>query len=104
MILKQKPCFFKELSEKIVPYSSDYLRPMKAKEVDKTIFLVFDIVEASAKVRSGMPIDEEEDQSLPIRSGLIPISSKRLAPIADKLSINIPLPEHLKYNLQAILG
>jgi len=72
---------------------------MKAKEVDKTMLLVFDIVEASAKVRSGMPIDEEEDQSLPIWSGLIPISSERHTPIADELSVNIPLPEHLKYNL-----
>ena len=94
-----KALFFKELTEKIVPNSWDYLRPMKAKEVDKTMLLVFDIVEASAKVRSGMPMDEEEDQNLPIWSGLIPISNKRLAPIADELSVNIPLPEHLKYNL-----
>jgi hypothetical protein len=47
-------------------------------------------------MRSGMPSDEEEDQSLPIWSGLIPIPSKRLAPIADELSVNIPLPNHLK--------
>jgi uncharacterized protein len=63
------------------------------------MLLVFDIVEASAKVRSGMPMDEEEDQNLPIWSGLIPIPSKRLTPIADELSVNIPLPEHLKYSL-----
>ena len=94
-----KTLFFKEFTEKIVPNSWDYLRPMKAKEVDKAMLLVFNIVEASAKVRLGMPIGEEEDQSLPIWSGLIPISSKRLTPIADELSINIPLPEHLKYNL-----
>ena len=81
-----------------MPNSWDYLRPIKAKEVDKTMLLVFNIVEASAKVRLGMPIGEE-DQSLPIWSGLIPISSKRLTSIADELSINIPLPEHLKYNL-----
>ena len=82
-----------------MPNSWDYLRPMKAKEVDKAMLLVFNIVEASAKVRLGMPIGEEKDQSLPIWSGLIPISSKRLTPIADELSINIPLSEHLKYNL-----
>jgi uncharacterized protein len=90
-----KYLFFKELTEKIVPNSWEYLRPMKAKEVDKTMLLVFDIVEASAKTRSGMPMDEEEDQGLPIWSGLIPIPSKRLAPIADELSVDIPLPEHL---------
>ncbi|MCU0470307.1 MAG: pyridoxamine 5'-phosphate oxidase family protein [Arcicella sp.] len=91
-----KYSFFKELTEKIVPNSWDYLRPMQKKEVDKTMLLVFDIVEASAKVRSGMPMDDEEDQNLPIWSGLIPIPSKRLTPIADDLSMNIPLPEHLR--------
>ena len=93
---ESKANFFKELTEKIVPNSWEYLRPMKSKEVDKTMLLVFEISEASAKVRQGMPIDEEEDEALPIWSGLIPIPSKRLAPIADELSINIPLPEHLK--------
>ena len=90
-----KALFFKELTEKIVPNSWDYLRPMKSKEVDKTMLLVFDIEEASAKVRSGMPSDDEEDQNLPIWSGLIPIPSKRLAPIADELSVDIALPPHL---------
>lgn len=94
-----KASFFKELTEKIVPNSWEYLRPMKSKEVDKTILLVFDIVEASAKFRSGMPIDDDEDQNLPIWSGLIPISSRRLIPIADDLSVNIPLPKHLSHEL-----
>lgn len=90
-----KASFFKELTEKIVPNSWEYLRPMKPKEVDKTMLLVFDISEASAKIREGMPSDDEEDQALPIWSGLIPIPSKRLTPIPDELSVNIPLPSHL---------
>ncbi len=93
---EMKAAFFKELTEKIVPDSWDYLRPMKAKEVDKTMLLVFDIKEASAKIRTGMPSDDEEDQELPIWSGLIPIPSNRLTPIPDELSVNIPLPAHLK--------
>ncbi|MFY7889304.1 MAG: pyridoxamine 5'-phosphate oxidase family protein [Spirosomataceae bacterium] len=93
---EMKAAFFKELTEKIVPDSWDYLRPMKAKEVDKTMLLVFDIKEASAKIRTGMPSDDEEDQELPIWSGLIPIPNNRLTPIPDELSVNIPLPAHLK--------
>ncbi|MFN3848668.1 MAG: pyridoxamine 5'-phosphate oxidase family protein [Spirosomataceae bacterium] len=89
--------FFKELTEKIVPNSWDYLRPMKPNEVNKTMLLSFDISEASAKIRQGMPIDEEEDQNLPIWSGLIPIPPKRLKPIADDFSKEIPLPAHLQY-------
>lgn len=93
---EMKAAFFKELTEKIVPDSWDYLRPMKAKEVDKTMLLVFDIKEASAKIRTGMPSDDEEDQELPIWSGLIPIPNNRLTPIPDESSVNIPLPVHLR--------
>lgn len=93
---EMKAAFFKELTEKIVPDSWDYLRPMKAKEVDKTMLLVFDIKEASAKIRTGMPSDDEEDQELPIWSGLIPIPNNRLTPIPDELSVHIPLPAHLR--------
>ncbi|MBK9935440.1 MAG: pyridoxamine 5'-phosphate oxidase family protein [Cytophagaceae bacterium] len=88
--------FFKELTEKIVPSSWEYLRPMKAGEVNKTMLLSFDISEASAKIRQGMPIDDDEDLSLPIWSGLIPVPPKRLTPIADEFSKDIPLPDHLK--------
>jgi uncharacterized protein len=90
-----KSLFFKELTNKIVPNSWDYLRPMKANEVNKTTLLKFEITEASAKVRSGPPIDDEEDEKLPIWSGLIPIPNARLAPISDELSQNIPIPAHL---------
>ncbi|MFN8429566.1 MAG: pyridoxamine 5'-phosphate oxidase family protein [Spirosomataceae bacterium] len=90
--------FFKELTEKIVPNCWEYLRPMKAGEVNKTMLLSFDISEASAKIRQGMPNDDEEDQSLPIWSGIIPVPPKRLTPVADDFSKDIPLPDHLKYH------
>jgi nitroimidazol reductase NimA-like FMN-containing flavoprotein (pyridoxamine 5'-phosphate oxidase superfamily) len=85
----------KWFTEKMVPDSWDYLRPIKENEVRKTTVLAFDISQASAKVRTGMPVDEEEDQVLPIWSGLIPLNNARLSPVADELSQNIPLPEHL---------
>ena len=88
----------KELTEKIVPKSWEYLRPMKDNEVHKTMVLAFEIVEASAKVRTGMPSDDEEDENLPIWSGLIPIPSRRLAPIAQPSDLEIPIPEHLKFS------
>lgn len=86
---------FKWLTEKIVPGSWDYLRPMTEKEVRKTTALAFSLNEASAKIRTGMPNDEEEDKQLPIWSGLIPLETKRATPVADTSSQTIPLPEHL---------
>lgn len=94
---ESKAIFFRELTEKIVPGSWDYLRPMRDSEVNKTMLLVFDISEASVKIRSGMPSNEDDEQNLPIWSGLIPIPSNRLTPVPDESSVNIPLPEHLKY-------
>jgi uncharacterized protein len=91
-----KANFFKKLTEKMVPGSWDYLRPMKATEVNKTMLISFIIEEASAKVRQGMPSFDDAEKDLPIWSGLIPIPSKRLTPIADETSQHIPLPDHLR--------
>jgi len=87
---------FEWLTNKMVPDSWSYLRPVKENEISKTIALAFSLNEASAKVRSGMPIDDEEDLELPIWSGLIPLQSGRLNPISDSISGQIPLPAHLK--------
>jgi hypothetical protein len=80
----------------MVPGSWDYLRPVKENEISKTTALAFSLNEASAKLRSGMPIDDEEDLELPIWSGLIPLQSRRLEPLSDDHSKNIPLPDHLR--------
>jgi len=83
------------LTNKIVPNSWDYLRPMKENEVKKTTVIAFDIDEASAKIRTGMPNDEAEDKPLPIWSGIIPIETIRRDPQPDELSVDIPMPAHL---------
>jgi nitroimidazol reductase NimA-like FMN-containing flavoprotein (pyridoxamine 5'-phosphate oxidase superfamily) len=86
---------FKWLTNKIVPDSWDYLRPIQEKEVRKTTALAFKIGEASAKIRTGMPVDDDEDLELPIWTGLIPLQTKRMPPLPDKLSEEMPLPSHL---------
>jgi uncharacterized protein len=87
---------FEWLTNKIVPDSWSYLRPVKENEISKTTALAFSLHEASAKLRTGMPIDEEEDLALPIWSGIIPLQMMRLAPVADSFSGDIPVPPHLK--------
>jgi nitroimidazol reductase NimA-like FMN-containing flavoprotein (pyridoxamine 5'-phosphate oxidase superfamily) len=88
---------FEWLTNKIVPGSWDYLRPVTAKEIQKTTSLAFSLEEASAKTRSGMPNDEPEDLDLPIWSGIIPLQLQRLSPVADELSQNIIRPPHLDF-------
>ena len=89
---------FEWLTNKFVPDSWNYLRPVTDKEVQKTTVLAFKLDEASAKIRTGMPNDEEHDKPLPIWSGIIPLETKKLAPLPDELSQHIPLPAHLGGN------
>lgn len=93
---EQKVDVLKWFTEKIVPNSWEYLRPMTESEVRKTTVLAFKLDEASAKMRTGMPIDDEEDLSLPIWSGLIPLLNTRGTAIPDDFSQNITLPTHLQ--------
>lgn len=86
---------FMWLTNKIVPGSWDYLRPVRENETRKTTILAFKLDEASAKIRTGMPINEDEDNVLPIWSGIIPLENKRLTPIADEFSLDTPLPPHM---------
>jgi nitroimidazol reductase NimA-like FMN-containing flavoprotein (pyridoxamine 5'-phosphate oxidase superfamily) len=94
---EEKYHFFKELTEKIVPKSWEYLRPMTESEVNKTMLLSFDLSKSSSKIRSGQAVDEPEDEGLSIWSGLIPLSKQRLEPISNSTSKDIPVPNHLKY-------
>lgn len=94
--LADKKDAFEWLTNKMVPGSWNYLRPVTDNEINKTTALAFSLEEASAKIRTGMPVDEEEDQALPIWSGIIPLQTARQKPQADSLSQQIPLPAHLK--------
>jgi nitroimidazol reductase NimA-like FMN-containing flavoprotein (pyridoxamine 5'-phosphate oxidase superfamily) len=93
---EQKLQAFEWLTNKMVPNSWHYLRPVTESEVRKTTVLSFELTEASAKIRTGMPNDGPEDKLLPIWSGVIPFVTARLLPMADEVSEAIPLPEHLK--------
>lgn len=93
----QKYDAFKALTEKMVPGSWDYLKPMSKKEVDKTTGVRFSLEEASAKIRQGAPGHEESEMELPIWTGLIPIKPIRQKPIADEHGAKIPMPQHLNY-------
>lgn len=88
---------FKRLTEKMVPDSWDYLKPMSTKEMAKTTAIRFSLDEASAKIRQGMPSHEESEMDLPIWTGLIPIKPVRQKPVPDEYGAKIPLPGHLEY-------
>ena len=74
----------------------DMLRPMTAKELKATTVLSLSLDEASAKVRTGAPGDDEEDYALPIWAGVIPVRTEVLPPIDDpRLIPGLTPPAHI---------
>jgi hypothetical protein len=71
------------LTDKLVPGRRPGLRPMTDKEVRGTAVVRLPIEEASAKIRSGPPIDDEDDYRLPIWAGVIPVTQVFGVPVPD---------------------
>lgn len=72
------------------------VREPAGQELKATTVLEFEIEEASAKQRTGHPVDDEEDYALPVWAGILPLSQKAGEPIADpRLPAGTPVPEYV---------
>ncbi|MCX6217897.1 pyridoxamine 5'-phosphate oxidase family protein [Spirosoma sp.] len=83
------------ITDHLIPNRWDDLRPTTDSEMRKTTVLAFSLAEASAKVRTGGPGDDPEDEHLPTWAGVIPLQTVRLAPIPKTGDEDIPLPAYL---------
>lgn len=84
-------------TNKMQPGRWDDIRKPNDGEWKATMVLKFKIEEASAKVRTGGPIDDDEDYDLNIWAGVVPLKIERHAVITDaKLKAGISLPSYLK--------
>lgn len=63
------------ITESTMPGRWDELREPLEREVKMTGVIALEITAASAKVSKGMPCDEEEDYSIPIWAGVLPLAS-----------------------------
>jgi nitroimidazol reductase NimA-like FMN-containing flavoprotein (pyridoxamine 5'-phosphate oxidase superfamily) len=66
----------------------DEVRKPSQKELDITSVLKFKIESASAKIRSGDPVDDKSDYDLAIWAGVLPLRQGYQEPITDKLLNN----------------
>lgn len=73
------------ISEYILKGRWAEVRGPNAKEMKATLVLAIDIEEASAKVRTGPPGDDEEDYELPVWAGVLPVTQVYGPPIDDPL-------------------
>ncbi|MGH7999887.1 MAG: pyridoxamine 5'-phosphate oxidase family protein [Brasilonema sp.] len=94
---EQKLEALRAFTEHIVPERWAEVRPPNRQELQGTLVLSLPITEASAKVRTGPPLDDEEDYSLSVWAGVLPLQVVTGDAIADpRLHTEIALPEYIQ--------
>jgi nitroimidazol reductase NimA-like FMN-containing flavoprotein (pyridoxamine 5'-phosphate oxidase superfamily) len=85
------------ISEHMLPGRWDDARQPTPKELGATSVIEFAIDEATAKVRSGPPKDDEEDYALPVWAGVLPYRTVAGPPEPDPgRRADVPLPGYLE--------
>ncbi len=80
-------------SDHVIPGRWEDVREPNDQELRSTTVLALPLEEVSAKVRTGPPLDDQEDYDLPIWAGVIPLRLAAGDPIPDPvLETGIPLP------------
>jgi uncharacterized protein len=88
----EKIAAIEAFTERLVPGRWEEARPPTAKELKAIQVLSLGLEEASAKLRAGGPIDDEEDYALDAWAGVIPLRTVTGEPVPDaRLAEGIPL-------------
>jgi len=75
----------------LVPGRWEEVRQPTEQELKATEVLALPLAEVSAKVRNGPPVDDEEDLSLPVWAGVVPLRIMAGEPVAvDGLMAGVP--------------
>jgi len=81
------------LVNRFAPGRAERVRGPNRQELKATTVLAVPIAEASAKVRRGGPIDDEEDLAIPVWAGVIPVRLEALTPlVAEPVVPGEPAP------------
>ena len=94
---EEKLAALRILAEHILPGRWDNARQPNDRELKATSVLRMPIEEFSAKVRTGPPIDDEEDYAFPTWAGVLPLEMKAGKPIDDaRMLSGIETPEYVR--------
>ena len=84
-------------SEHVMPGRWAEIRPPSPQELSGTIVLAVPLQEASAKVRTGPPLDDEEDYALPVWAGVLPLRVASGEPLADpRMNQPTAVPDYVR--------
>jgi nitroimidazol reductase NimA-like FMN-containing flavoprotein (pyridoxamine 5'-phosphate oxidase superfamily) len=93
---EEKLAALEAIVEHIVPGRWAEVRWPSENEMKATSILAIPIEEASAKIRTGPPLDDEEDYAMNVWAGVIPFASEPTDPEADpRLPAGIAAPSYV---------
>ena len=84
-------------TEHVVPGRWEEVRQPDENELKATLVLKLPLTEVSAKVRTGPPIDDEDDYNLAVWAGVVPLRLIADAPVIDdRVPTGIEAPEYVR--------
>lgn len=94
----EKMAALQAFTEHVIPGRWSEVRLPTRQEILGTLVLSLPLNEASAKIRSGSPHDDEADYSFPVWAGEIPLRVTAMPPIADPdLMPNLEIPDYVQH-------
>ncbi len=85
------------ITEHIAPGRWPEVRPPSESELKATWVLALPLEEVSAKVRTGPPLDDEEDYALPVWAGVLPLKLRPEQPVPDsRLRASTKVPDYVR--------
>ena len=83
--------------ERLTPGRNEQLRPMTTTELKQTAVMRVSLERASTKVRTGPPVDEEEDYAWPVWAGVLPVTTTIGQPVPDpRLADDVEVPPYVR--------
>jgi len=87
----------RSFTQHVVPNRWSDVREPTDSELKATIVLYLELMEVSAKVRTGPPIDDEDDYAMPVWAGEIPLRLVAGVPVSDpRLPPGIDPPQYVR--------
>jgi hypothetical protein len=84
-------------TEHVMPGRWAEVRRPTPQELAATLVLALPLSEASAKIRTGPPVDDDDDYALPVWAGVVPLGTVAGEPEPDpRLPAGTPLPEYVE--------
>jgi uncharacterized protein len=93
----EKMAALKAFTEHIIRDRWSEVRPPTTPELAGTLVLALSLQEASAKVRTGPPVDDEADYALPVWAGELPLRLVADPPMGDpRMSPGMAIPDSVQ--------